>query len=843
MNCDAARERLWAWVHGEEEDSAVCDEIAAHVGACEACRDEAEEMRGILGELNQIGLADRKRDSVKAPEQIGGYRIVRRIAQGGMGIVYEAEQQRPSRRVALKLILGGIHADDLQARMFEREIQVLARLNHPGIASIFDAGRAEDGESFYTMELVEGIDLQSFTWDRAEDGAVPRKSIPDRLRLFCDICDAINYAHQRGVIHRDLKPSNVMITNEGRPKVLDFGLARAVEPDGAGRTIESASGRLMGTLPYMSPEQAQGLADAVDVRTDVYALGVMLYELLSGKLPYDVSRLSVLAAVKVICESPPRAFSRLGIEIPTDLRIIAFKALEKDANRRYASVGAMAEDIRRYLGGHAILARPPSTVYQLRRLIGRHRVPFALAVLLLGALVGGGYWMYFNAAREARRIALLNDVLVKFYESSDPWEGGSRDTRVIDQVDKAAATIDRDLANEPVVAASMHHTLGNIYKSYNDHQKSDEQFRAALAIRDRQLGGEAPETLDSLRMVGENAFLRGKLDEAEGAFRRGLEVERRLRSAPDERIAVNLNNLGLVLKTRGDFGGAKSLYLEALSQRQSILSDLSHRTDEQKEEMREAKCRVAETLNNLGALARAERRFSQAKSYYLDSLRIREDALGDSHPDVPKSYNNYARLLFDLGEFVESESYFRKAIEILRRELGEEHLFVARSRHGLALTLMALGRLPEAGEEGAAALEIRERAVKAGSISADHPDLADSHELLCEVAIDNADWNTAIRHGQELIRICQAGETVDRLRVVRSEIAIGYAMFRHGRTAEGAEAVIAAVQSLGDSPFPDTRNWSSAARRAMEVLDAVGKRAAAPERLRSIAERENVQSN
>ena len=354
----------------------------------------------------------------------GGYQILRKIGEGGMGMVYEAEQQHPRRLVALKVIRGGLYANEYHVKMFEREIQALARLKHPGIVSIYEAGRFDDGQVFFAMELLQGNSLMDFVEDRELSGSSPLSNV-EKLALFSRICEVVSYAHQRGVIHRDLKPQNVFVTDESgehsfgdsavnklRVKILDFGLARITDPDFAGATDVSQIGQIKGTLNYMSPEQLSGNPADVDVRSDVYALGVMLYEMLTGRLPYDIRQAALPEAMRIICEQQPAPLGRGRTEsisegrksfprVDKDVETIVLKALEKEPERRYQSVSAMIDDIERFLTDQPILARPPSALYQFRKLLLRHKAASASLATLFLMLLGFGIVMAAQSARIA----------------------------------------------------------------------------------------------------------------------------------------------------------------------------------------------------------------------------------------------------------------------------------------------------------------------------------------------------------------------------------------------------------------------------------------------------------
>ncbi|MEQ8764363.1 MAG: protein kinase [Planctomycetota bacterium] len=368
-------------------DSRLREEVESLLAHAEAADSELDP-ESFQHQLDVMSAAILE-EPIPLPETIGGYRILRRIAFGGMGAVYEAEQDRPRRRVALKTIRHDVLSPDL-LRRFHHEADLLGRLQHPGIGQVFEAGTYDAGEGpqpFFAMEYLDGRPLTDSARDR-------QLSEADRLRLFIEVCEAVHHAHQKGIIHRDLKPENILVVSEapgadglGRPKILDFGVARLTSTDFLATSAHTRDGQIIGTLAYMSPEQVNGEYRELDTRSDVYSLGVVLYELLTGELPYELSRLSIAEAGRTVCEVEPRRPSQLAPTLKGDVETIVLKALDKEKHRRYDSAAALAQDIRHFLNEKPISAHPPSALYQLRKFARRNRPLVAGVLIAFVALV------------------------------------------------------------------------------------------------------------------------------------------------------------------------------------------------------------------------------------------------------------------------------------------------------------------------------------------------------------------------------------------------------------------------------------------------------------------------
>jgi serine/threonine protein kinase len=612
-------------------------------------------------------LAEAADDEV-LPEWIGTYRIVRRIGEGGMGVVFEAEQSNPQRRVALKMVRPGFFSARMLRRL-EREVRILGRLQHPGIERVLEADSVDFPQGrvpYFVAEYIDGLTLTSYA---RQNGL----SVSDRVELLVKVCDAVQYAHQNRVIHRDLKPDNILVDALGQPKVLDFGVARMLDADSGEWAQVSLTGQFVGTLPYMSPEQLGDAASPPDTRMDIYALGVIAFEVLSGQLPYDLRGRSPTDAARIIRDQSQRRLGGLNPVCRGDLTTIINKALAKELAARYQSVGELAEDLRRYLRREPILAHRPSTAYQVRKLVARHKLTAALlAALFVTSAVSavGMTVLYFGqraatleakrsadeAAQEAAQAkyqAASAEAMGNFFQSfvTQPPDAEWRDYhRQI--VDLLAARVARDFQGQPHAEARTRLSLGWAYLNRGDSAQAEEQMRAALRIWQAAHGEHDVWAITAGVALASCLRARGALDEARQIAQTAWDAAQTLPPTCWRAKLDAANILGVVLDDLGDAAAAELLARETYAlATQYTPNDPVTRGG--------AALNLAVTLWSRGNISAAE-------PFAREAYALTKAGFGENHPITARALNALASVLRDLGRYAEAEEAARKAVSVQR---------------------------------------------------------------------------------------------------------------------------------------------------------------------------------
>jgi len=656
------------------------------------------------------------------PEQIGPYKILQVLGEGGMGVVYMAEQREPfERRVALKIIKLGMDTKEVIAR-FEAERQALAVMDHPSIARVFDAGATEAGRPYFVMELVRGVPLTTYC-DKE------RLRTRERVELFIQVCQGVQHAHQKGVIHRDLKPSNVLVTlQDGRPvpKIIDFGVAKAMDRRLTERTLVTVLGHAVGTPAYMSPEQFEGSGLDVDTRTDVYSLGVMLYQLLTGTLPFEAAELQRRShsGQKEDPPMPSTRLARLGPEktdvaaqrhtdvtslerqLRGDLDWITLTALAADRSRRYPTANGLAMDLERHLSCEPVVARPPSALYRIDRFARRHKAGVGFAAALALLLVGFAVVAAVQARRiarerdraelEAAKAGSINEFLQEVLGSADPWKRGDREVTVVQALGQSVAKIDESFRDQPLVAAAVRRTIGLTYVSLGRYGEAEPLLDSALAARRSPLGEFHEDTVETRLDMGVLRRAQGRYAEA-GAIASEVVASRR-RTVADNRpeLASALSELATVLNLEGKFDEAQKAEEEALGIRRRLYGN-RHRD-------------VAESLYNLGSIANeAKGDYKKSEALHREALAIRREVLGPDHADVGLSLNALAVVSLNQGDYAAAEALYKESLEIQRKVLGEEHPEVAIVMENLGGVYYHQGKYDRSIELLRRALELRRK--------------------------------------------------------------------------------------------------------------------------------------
>jgi eukaryotic-like serine/threonine-protein kinase len=677
------------------------------------------------------------------PEQrsIGHYRLLKKLGEGGMGQVWLAEQTAPVRRqVALKLIRAGM-CDDTTLHRFQSEGQALAIMDHPSIAKVFDAGATPDAQPYFVMEYVPGLPITDYCDQK-------KLNISERLELFIKVCEGVQHAHQKSILHRDLKPANVLVVEvDGKPmpRIIDFGLAKAAIPHGFGESTVTLAGAPLGTPAYMSPEQADPGVRDVDTRTDVYSLGVLLYELLTGMLPFDPEDWEnkpldyVLRQVrekdtprpstqfKKKASTHPKAATaaadmrgsdsrRLASLLRGDLDWITMKALEKDRARRYGTPSELAADLSRYLSNEPVLAGPATTGYRIQKYAVRHRIALVVATGLLVVLAGFVVTQAValrRITRERDRSARITNFMTGIFKVSKPSEARGNTVTAREILDKASVDIDTGLTKDPELQAQMMSVMGDVYDNLGLYSRAQGLQQKTVEIRRRVLGPESPETLKAMSALAVTLRKQGHLPDAETLQRQTLDAQTRVLGPEDPDTLTSMYSLGRILWGRGRYPEAEKLDQETLDIRRRVLGPEHPDT--------------ITSISNLAADLRNEHRHPEAQKLFRETFDTRLRVLGPEHPDTLTSMSDLANILTDDGQYAEAEKLHREALEIRRRVLGPEHPDTLLSMNNLADTLVRMREYPEAEQLVEQAFDIQRRV-----LGPDSPDTAlTTYNLAC----------------------------------------------------------------------------------------------------------------
>jgi eukaryotic-like serine/threonine-protein kinase len=640
--------------------------------------------------------------STEPVQQIGPYRLLRSLGAGAMGEVWLAEQQHPRRQVALKLLRGGVGSGELLAR-FVREANLLGRVEHPAIARVYAAGSAEGATGpvpYLAMEYVEGEDLGAWQ-GRA-------RPTPQRvLQLLATLARAVHHAHLRGVIHRDLKPDNVLVDAAGEPKILDFGVARALDDDNAGMTQH---GQLVGTLAYMSPEQLAGDLRQIDARSDVYALGAIGYELLAGQPVHELSGQSLLEALRARDRIKARPLGQLRPELRGDIEAVIMKALADEPSQRYDSAAALADDLDALLADRSVQARAPSRRETLARLLRRHRLAFATAALVLLSLLAATLISLRAAQSEATARAeaesrtevaeAVTGFLNELFESADPGSGLGADLTVRSLLDEAVRTLDREPPKRPEVEFALRELIGNTWRNLGEYPRAQGQLDAALAL--------ALQTPDVV--IGDEALLQYQLaalaldqGEVQLAVQRLLALQARpdLSEALQLRVRAQLAHAPLV-------AADPAAAAEALT---ALLPEAARAPDDGGSDRLEWSVR-----QNLAIAQIQLGQFDEAVANLRQIISAKQTALGVDHPDVLRNESDLATALDQQGRWQEAAELLRSVHQRQVGLYGPDNLVAAGTLQNLAKILLERGQVEESG-----ALFARIAPIIEAQLGLDHP--------------------------------------------------------------------------------------------------------------------------
>ncbi len=728
--------------------------------------EEVERLLATAGNTRSVvddAVAETVADVLATPERLGPYEILQELKSGGMGVVYLARRadRAYDQQVAIKVIRPALLLGNAEAR-FRAERQILANLIHPNIARLLDGGTTPAGQPYLVMEYVSGEPIDE--WCRNHASTQRQK-----IELIRAVCAAVQCAHQNLIVHRDLKPANILVTADGTPKLLDFGIAKLLDPGNADSTAMTRATEPLMTPEYASPEQLLG--QPVTTETDVYALGLLLFELLTGERPPSTP-------VEL-----PRPSTRVH-SLRGELDNIVLKAAHREVSRRYGSAAELSEDLRRYLEGLPVKAQPDSWTYRTGKFVKRRLYAVAAAAVLLLALIGFSVAMSVMAHRaqvQRDRATRVSQFLVQLFKSTDPDSIAYRNMTARDMLARGVKDIDQ-LARVPQVQADLLETFGTVYQSLGDFKQSREMLRRSLSLKERFYGKDSLEVAQTLKDISDLARLQFDYTTSEQAARRSLAIRRRILGEHSTEVAETENSLALALQETGGLREAEALFQSALAERNLLA---------RKEHLETA------VLSNLGAVYRDLGDLPKAEQYLSECVAIRRATLGPTHPRLALALSKLSLVQEAEGQFSKAEASLREALEIRRISLGPNHPDVIRSLINLSALARKQGRYPEAESLLKQAEARRGQPGSEEALSS----LSLQRGLLLEAEGEPAQAEKAIRE-YLASRIPKVGEK--HISVARARIVLARLDLQLGKDAESRQQLEAAAPILmASSPVND----------------------------------------
>ncbi|NOX66722.1 MAG: tetratricopeptide repeat protein [Chlorobi bacterium] len=741
---------------------------------------------------NEIFSYDENQPNPLIGKHIGSYLIEGEVGFGGMGIVLigKRDDKEFEQKVAIKILKQGLSTKYLVKR-FETERQILANLQHPNIAKLFDGGTTDDGLPYLIMEFIDGIPITEYC-DKH------KLNIKKRLKLFQSVCDAVQYAHQNLVIHRDIKPGNILVNKEGRPKLLDFGVAKLL-----GDENNLTKTRMWHLTPeYASPEQILG--ENITTSSDIYSLGVLLYQLLTGCQPYKINNSSPFAISKIITEekiakpSEIKRTSESSGDLETceedagkvsnllkgDLDNIILKAMRKDTAQRYKSVQELSDDIDRHLKGLPVIARKDTIPYKLSKFVKRHKVGVSLFILTniiiflsIAAIVYQGEIAAEErdkARIENKKFIKVNSFLQQMLSSVDPSEIG-RDVKVYDILEKAANDVETELTDQPEIEASIRSTLGNTYVNLGEYDKGKPFLDKALTINENIFGKESEQTAQSLHDLALYYDWVGDYKIADSLYSRSIEIFRKVLNKPTKRFADALNDYAITTMNVGHYEKADKLYNEAIDIALSLYGEKNRNT--------------AVFMNNLALNSLDAGDLDEAEKYFKRSLAIIIELLGENRPEVGSNYNNLAYLYMVKNEYELAEEYLQKSYQLKVALKGEDHSDVGLALNNLGVINIRMGNYVQAEKYLSKAIEQYRK-----SLDATHPLVALSQYWLGKTFLETERFDKAEDVLRKSLKTRIKRLPKENIDVWRSKTELGICLFKNEKYKEAETMLLPTLE-------------------------------------------------